>query len=227
MLSNHQGESVLDRATVESDASEEHNEDRILHTSDALGNSTIDADKHLSKRKRLSGKVKSLLHVHNDQLNIVDNADLVTLAASPDVTSGDSRLDEKASPEPASQGFKSLAHHPIDTIRAKTERKTNKEVAAKFVSPEVTHTQDVELVRAQNTLNMAQTEEEKEQAWGDMEKLKKSRQDLFVRWTMDRHVLKLRQLDGNDSRERSRGKPDSEADSNAGWIEYCQQVCHD
>ena len=221
MLTNHKGESALDRATVEVDAPDDSDDNRILHTSDSLDHATNHTDAHLSKRKRLSGKVKSVLHVHNDQLNVAGNSNYVTLAASPNAVSEDARLDDDASPEPPAQGFKSLVQHPIDTIKAKTDRKTNKEVAANFLSPEVTHAQDVELIHAQDSLDSSKSENEKLQACKDLETLKKARQDLFVRWTMDRHVLKLRQLGGKGRHGQSRRESGTR---DLDWKMYFQQV---
>ena len=134
MLSNHKGESVLDRAAVES---KPPSEDSSRDEGESMQN-----DIHMSKRKRLSGKMKSLLHVANNDINVAGNAEFVTLAASPDAISGDSRLDETKPPLPGPQGFQQLVHHPIDTVKAKTQRKTNKEVAANLLSPEVTHAQE-------------------------------------------------------------------------------------
>lgn len=218
MLSNHKGESVLDRAAVESDAP---NDDLAEHQE------TVDTAIYLSKRKRLSGKLKSLLHVSDDQVNIASNADCVTLADSPEVVPGESRLDETAPPKPGPQGFQQLIQHPVDTLKAKTQRKTNKEVAANLLSPEVTHAQDVELIHAQDSFDNAQTESEKAKACEDLETLKKARQDLFVRWTMDRHVLKLKRLERKTTPERRHAEHDSEPTpktGKVGWKAYSQQV---
>ena len=84
-------------------------------------------------------------------------------------------------------------NHPRTTVNA--ARKTNREVAANVSTPEVSHAYDVELVLAQENMESAKTEEERSSAHGDLEVLKRARQDMFVRWTMDRHVLKIRQLE--------------------------------
>lgn len=223
MLSNHQGESVLDRAAIESGLPDDNDESRVMHTSDGLDHSPDGSDMHMSKRKRLLGKVKSVLHVNNDQLNDIGGSHAVTLAASPDATSGEARLDDGPPLKPGPQGFKDLVHHPVDTVKAKTERKTNKEVAVNLLSPEVTHAQDVELIHAQDTVDTANTEEEKLQACQDLETVKKARQDLFVRWTMDRHVLKLKRLESKEQQDRRHRETISQTDS-AGWKSYSHQV---
>lgn len=223
MLSNHQGESVLDRAAIESGPPDDNDETPVTHTSDGLDHSPDDSDMHMSKRKRLIGKVKSVLHVNNDQLNDLGGSRAVTLAASPDATSGEARLDDSPPPKPGPQGFKDLVHHPVDTIKAKTDRKTNKEVAVNLLSPEVTHAQDVELIHAQETVDTANTEGEKLQACQDLETLKKARQDLFVRWTMDRHVLNLKRLENKEQRERRHADSIGQIDSSS-WKSYSHQV---
>lgn len=219
MLSDQHGDSVLDRATVGNNAH---------HPRPGAEKSSLEADAHMSKRERLSGKVKSILRINNDHINIESNDNGMTLAASPDATSGNSRLDEGPPPGPSSQGFAQLLQHPVNTVKAKTERKTNKEVAANLLSPEITHAQDVELVRAEETLGNATTEEEERKACEDLETLKKARQDLFVRWTMDRHVLKIRRLESEESREarnqnNSHGNILTETGA-SGWIDYGHEV---
>ena len=219
MLSNSHGESVLDRAAVRYDVPDENEKKHHSVNDNAIS---------MSKQQRFKGKVRSLLHVHNDRSTNTGNEDELILAASPDVTSTDARLDESLPPVPGPQGFKQLVHHPVDTIKAKTERKTNKEVAANLLSPEITHAQDVELIRAQESLDNATTEEEKLQACDDLESLKKARQDLFVRWTMDRHVMKLKRLEKNDGGDRDRSGSDGQTNSqleSIGWKSYGQQVC--
>ncbi len=225
MFANHQGDSVLDRAAIESGPGNDSDEARGTHTSDVSDHSAVDSDMHMSKRKRLVGKVKSVLHVHNDQLNDADGSHTVTLAASPDATSGEARLSHDSPPKAGPQGFKDLVHHPVDTIKAKTERKTNKEVAVNLLSPEVTHAQDVNLIHAQETVDEADTEEEKLRACEDLEKLKKARQDLFVRWTMDRHVLKLKRLESKEEQDRKHKEFSSVEKAKSDWKSYSHQVC--
>lgn len=227
MLSNCQGESVLDRAAIESGPPDDNDEARGTHTSDGLDHSIDDSEMHMSKRKRLLGKVKSVLHVSNDQLNDIGGSHFVTLAASPDAISGDARLDDGPPPKPGPQGFKDLVYHPVDTIKAKTERKTNKEVALNLLSPEVTHAQDVELIRAQETADAANAEKEKLDACQDLETLKEARQDLFVRWTMDRHVLKLKRLESREQQDRRHKEINNQPESDlgdTGWENYFHQV---
>lgn len=218
MLSNHKGESVLDRAAVDSD---------VPDNDFTQYQETVDTNIHLSKRKRLSGKVKSLLHVSDDHVNIASNVDCVTLADSPDVIPGETRLDENPPPKPGPHGFQQAIQHPVDTFKAKSQRKTNKEVAGYLLSPEVTHAQDVALIHAQDTSDNAETESEKAKACEDLEKLKKARQDLFVRWTMDRHVFKVRRLKSNNVPEGRQEEPDNESSrtiGQLGWKVYTQRV---
>ncbi|KAL8669396.1 MAG: hypothetical protein Q9168_006008 [Polycauliona sp. 1 TL-2023] len=220
MLSDENGDSVLDRAAVEPDTPD----DDLTELQD-----TVDTDINLSKRKRIAGKFKSLLHISDDQINVASNADCATLADSPSATSGGNRLDEQMPQKPGPQGFQQVIHHPLDAVKAKTQRKTNQEVATNLLSPEVTHAQDVELIHSQDTLNNAQSESERAKACENLETLKKARQDLFVRWTMDRHVLKLKQLGTKTTleRERQRKEPDSQQtpkSEHLGWKAYGQQL---
>ncbi|KAL8641894.1 MAG: hypothetical protein Q9226_008572 [Calogaya cf. arnoldii] len=218
MLSNHKGESVLDRAAVDPDVPDND----FTEYQEA-----VDTNIHLSKRKRFSGKFKSLLHVSDDQVNIASNADCVTLADSPDVIPGEIRLDENPPPKPGPHGFQQAIQHPVDTFKAKSQRKTNKEVAGYLLSPEVTHAQVVALIHAQDTSDNAKTESEKIKACEDLKQLKKARQDLFVRWTMDRHVFKVRRLKSNNVPEGRQEEPDNESSrtiGQLGWKVYTQRL---
>ncbi len=55
----------------------------------------------------------------------------------------------------------------------------------------VAHGANVRLVRAYDELVNAESEKDKINATNHLEELEKARQDSFVRWTMDRHVLKV------------------------------------
>ena len=101
-------------------------------------------------------------------------------------------------PPPANgglHGLRDFAHQPIQTNEAKAERATGRSVAQNVATAEISHAHDVELVMAQDRMNSAKTDNENSLAHHDLERIKKARQDMFVRWTMDRHVLKLRQLE--------------------------------
>ena len=186
-------DATLDRAAVERDSGDDDDSHRVPHTTDAFSSQANPAFvEHVSKGSQLKKRAKEILHIKHPRTTV--NAHAVTLAPSPNPTEMPHRLDDHP-PDQGIHGLKDFVHLPVQTIKAKAVRKTNREVAANVSTAEVSHAYDVELVLAQENMESAKTEEERSSAHGDLEVLKRARQDMFVRWTMDRHVLKIRQLE--------------------------------
>ena len=196
-------DSTLDRAAVESDSGDDDANYRILHTTDASSQANPTLTEHVSKRDRLKEKAKEILHIDKGRITVTEPAEAVTLAPSPNPTEMPYRLDNHL-PEDGIHGLKDFIHQPVQTIKLKAERKTNKAVAENLSTAEISHAHDVELILAQDRVASAQTEEERSSANQDLEVLKRARQDMFVRWTMDRHVLKIRQLERKPVQHRER-----------------------
>ena len=195
----------LDRAAVECDSPDDHDNDRILHTTDASSQPDPASTSHVSTKSQFKKKAREILHINNFRPAVTEPVDGVTLAPSPNPATLPFRLD-KHPPKDGLAGLKDFAHQPVQTIKAKVERKTNREVAENLVTAEISHAHDVELVRAQDRMALATTDEERLSACQDLEVLKKARQDMFVRWTMDRHVLKIRQLERTPIQHRARAE---------------------
>ena len=68
------------------------------------------------------------------------------------------------------------------------------------------HGQEVDLVKAATAASQARAEEEKVQAEETLSEMLRQRQNTYVRWTLDRHVTKIRVL----PRDRIKLKPRSE-----------------
>ncbi len=196
-------DSTLDRAAVESDSGADDDNHRILHTTDASRQADPTLIEHVSKRAQLKGKAKEILHVDKGRITVTEPADGVTLAPLPNPTEMPYRLDNHP-PEEGNQRLRDFVHQPVQTIKAKAERKTNKAVAQNLSTAEISHAHDVELILAQDHAASAQTAEERSSAIQDLQVLKRARQDMFVRWTMDRHVLKIRQLERKPVQHRER-----------------------
>lgn len=217
---------TLDRAGMEWNASGSDDEDRILHTTDVPSQPASASDGHLSKRKQLKQKAKAILHISPKHSENLESVNSVTLAPPPAVSSMPSRLDDNP-PNEGLDGLKDFIHQPVQTIKAKVERRSNRELAGNLATQEVTHAHNVELVQAQDHLASAKTENERLSASSDLEALKKARQDMFVRWTMDRHVGKVRRLERKEISHRAmaefmvKGGPGKDS---LGWRGYGQHV---
>ena len=194
---------TLDRAEVESYSEDDDDNHRILHTTDDSSQVNPTLIEHVSKRARLKEKAKEILHIDKGSITVTEPADRVTLAPSPNPTQMPSRLDNHP-PNDGIHGLKDFVHQPVQTIKVKADRKTNKTVAENLSTAEISHAHDVELILAQDHVASAQTEEERSSANQDLQVLKRARQDMFVRWTMDRHVLKIRQLERKPVQHRKR-----------------------
>ena len=217
--------SILDRAAVEYDT-KDYDSNRNLHTTDIASQPFPTSIEHVSKKTQLKHKVGEILHIKTSSTAVIERANGETLAPSPRASKTPSRLDDNPPPK-GLDGFQDLAHQPVKTIKAKIERRTNREVAKNIATAEVSHAQDVELILAQDQLAMANTSEERASAHQKLEALKKARQDIFVRWTMDRHVMKIRRLERKPIQAKERAEFVAKAGPRHGrtdWAAYGSHV---
>ena len=68
------------------------------------------------------------------------------------------------------------------------------QISSKIAVKEIPHGQEVELVRAHDALLRSRNDTERLMAIENINELLQTRQDQFVRWTIDRHVQKVRLL---------------------------------
>lgn len=218
--------STLDRAAVEHDSGEDDDNDRILHTTDVASLSAPASTGHKSKGNRLKHKAREILHLNSPRTVVTEPADGATLAPLPNPAAMPYRLDNHP-PDKGLDGLKDFAHQPVQTIKAKAERRTNREVAENFATAEISHAHDVELVLAQDHMASADTKEERSSAHQDLEVLKRARQDMFIRWTIDRHVLKIRRLERIPIQPRERAEfttKDQSGHDKTDWKTYIGHV---
>ncbi|KAF1851376.1 uncharacterized protein K460DRAFT_303543 [Cucurbitaria berberidis CBS 394.84] len=146
----------------------------------------------IKQKKHDAGiKIRKTLHLSkaSDEL---ETSSSPVLANTAEETS-DSRLN-KISPIPEKHTMKDLMHNPVDTIKSKVSNQGNHEVAANIAAKEISHGQEVDLLNASTAVEHASTENEKLLATQTLAELMKERQSAYVRWTLDRHVTKIRVL---------------------------------
>jgi hypothetical protein len=114
------------------------------------------------------------------------------LANTTEIEQSNSRLDNKEVSE--KHTMDGLMHHPIDTVKEKVSNQGNQEVAGNIAAKEIPHGQEVDLVNASTAVDRARTESEKLLAIRNLSELLKQRQSTYVRWSLDRHVSKVRVL---------------------------------
>ena len=141
-----------------------------------------------SKAKRILLKTKEIMY--GSSHDIISTAPI--LANASDIISN-ARL-VKDPPVPEKDTIKDFFHHPASTIQSKVTGKGGQQIAGNLAAKEISHGADVELVRAQDEVEKSGTESQKEERKDAVEVLMRERQDMFVRWTMDRHVTNVRIL---------------------------------
>lgn len=181
----------------------------------------------IKERKHDAGiKIKKSLHIkqHSDELGS-SKADLPILAD----TVGpkyESRQGHKT-PQSGENAVKDFVHHPYDTIKAKVADQGNQQVAANLVE-EIPHGHEVDIVDASARIESAKTEDKRLLAIQDLSELLKERQSSYVRWTLDKHVTKLRVLPRATRKARSAFvKYNARGDVQTDWEAYGLHVSYE
>lgn len=144
-------------------------------------------------RHAAAAKFRKALHI-NDPSNVrpgVEAHPILAKESTPEPCK--SRLDHESSRSEQSTVDR-LLHTPIDTIKDKISAQGSHQAAANVATVEISHGQEVELVKAQDRVEQAETNDEKITAVHERDWLVKERQNTYVRWTMDRHVTQCRPL---------------------------------
>ena len=181
----------------------------------------------IKERKRhVEIKIRKTLHVSrtSDQLDLPKSES--PILADPVEEKSKSRLVHKL-PVPEKHTLKDLIHNPIDAVKSKSSNRGNQEVAANIVAKEIPHGQEVDLVNASTTVERARTDEERLLAMKDLSKLLKERQSTYVRWTLDRHVTKVRILPRDTVTKRARStfeKKNAQGEVVVDWRAYGSHV---
>ena len=197
------------------------------------------SSENLSRRERLarfSKKVRTEAKTHTKEIfqstkenhSPAKSPVAPLLAPPPSHSTDDDRL---YNPVPEYKGIqaKDLIHHPVSTVQSALHGASGAKFAQVMDNQVIAHGANVGLVRAWDELDLAKGEEEKNDLIDKVEVLQKERQDSYVRWTIDRHVLKVRQ-DPPRTMERPRRedfmRADKQGKTEMQWADYGQQVRH-
>ncbi|KAH6491886.1 hypothetical protein HBI55_139880 [Parastagonospora nodorum] len=168
-------------------------------------------------------KIRKTLHI-SKPTDDIDSASPI-LANTAEETS-DSRLDHNL-PVPDKHSVKEILHHPIDAVKSKVGDQGNHEVAANIAAKEIPHGDEVDLVNAHDKVGNARTEKERVEATDEVKRLMKDRQSKFARWSLDRHVTKIRVLPREGMKRRERRefeKRDAEGGVVVDWRGYASHL---
>lgn len=154
-------------------------------------------DEPHGKREKLKEKAKNIFHIGSNTSGAGadskgNTGQAPVLADSDNHISKERYVEDK--PEPEHNKAKDLLHHPVDTITSIAGGTAGHQISANIAAKEIPHGQEVELVRAHDALLRSRNDTERLMAIENINELLQTRQDQFVRWTMDRHVQKVRLL---------------------------------
>jgi hypothetical protein len=169
--------------------------DEFLATDEFRGLSKL---RRLSKRLRvkLQGKARDGSDVHNDQ-RIFDATTLApTLAPAPSPTTQNAplRFAGEVPEKPSLPPLKEIVSKPMETIKSLARTKGGNDFAENLANTDVNHGASVNLVLAQERIAASTNNRDRLVAVQDSEMLKKVRQDSLVRWTMERDVRKVKNV---------------------------------
>ena len=143
-------------------------------------------------RSKVKTKTHKILHNSHEQ----HAPPLPTAPALAPAAPDDGNDDRLFHPVPVDKGpqVKDVLHNPIDTVSSMLHGASRAKMANVVDNQTIAHGANVNLVRAYDKMAGSDNKEEQHSALGKLEDLKKARQDQYVRWTMDRHVLKVRRI---------------------------------
>ena len=154
----------------------------------------------LDERRHAAGaKIRKVLHISKPSDPSPANTHPI-LANDTTVKSYRARLGQDL-PDPTSISKDGLLHHPIDTIKDKISAQGSQQTAAQIATKEISHGQEVDLIKAEDRVECAATARERAIAVQERDDLIRERQNIYVRWTMDRHVAQCRVVPKNTGKK--------------------------
>lgn len=169
------------------DVQQQDIEDRIQpHSSRSSTHNVVDTLK--TKKHKAGIKIRKTLHIGRAS----DDLDLsMSALAGHEEEPSKSRFESDA-PEADKATMKDFIHNPLDTVRAKVSEQSNHQVASKLQAKEVPHGNEVDLINASEAVEHAESDAQRLLAIQDLSRLMTARQATYARWTLDRHVTKVR-----------------------------------
>ena len=176
-------------------------------------------------RSKLKNQTHKILHTSNRQ-HTPPSSTAPALAPTTAHDGDDDRLFH-AVPEHRGPQVKDLLDHPIETVSSLLHGASGAKAAEILDNQTIAHGADVKLVRAYEKAVDASDKEEQQSALAELDDLKKARQDQYVRWTMDRHVLKVRRIPPFNIKrpQKTDFMRDQTNDGQIDWAVYSQHVC--
>ena len=179
-----------------------------------------------SKAAGVKAKIKKFLHDRPDAHS--DPTYTPTLAPLAENAKDSDRLFMDV-PKAHQHTLNEIIHDPIQVIQSEIQGTGGKKFASTVSGTAIVHGADVRLVRAYDKIKETSDHEDKAVAVEEFEELKDTRQDSFVRWTMDAYVHKVKRVQSKPMHlpERKEFMTHGE-DGHASmqWAEYVGNVCY-
>ena len=216
-----------DRPSSSSSHSDDHFTDADQVQADAPPASFANVRRVSAKvRSKLKNQTHKILHTSNRQ-HTPHSSTAPALAPTTAHDGDDDRLFHSV-PEHRGPQVKDLLDHPIETVSSLLHGASGAKAAEILDNQTIAHGADVKLVRAYEKAVDASDKEEQQSALAELDDLKKARQDQYVRWTMDRHVLKVRRIPPFNIKRPQKTDFIMRDQTNEGqinWAVYSQHVC--
>ena len=150
--------------------------------------------RRLSKRLRVKvqKKTREGSGIHNDQRTSDATTLAPTLAPAPSPTTENDRFSGEVPEKPSLPPLKEFVTKPMETMKSVVHTKGGNDFAENVANTDVSHGAGVNLVLAHERIAASTNAQDRLIAAQDFETLKKVRQDSLVRWTMDRHVQRVK-----------------------------------
>lgn len=178
--------------------------------------------------KKVRRKTDKILHPRHKKQKSADSWTVPTLAPPPSQAADGDRM-YNAVPEQKGPDFKEVVKNPISTVQSVLHGATGAKFAEALDNQVIAHGAEVRIVRAYDDVKSAETDDAKTSALEALESLKKERQDAYVRWTLDRHVLKVRQVPPRTTTRPKREDYEPQGEDGKAamqWLDYGHNVRH-
>lgn len=191
---------------------------------------TTDATRGGDKLRRLSKRLRVKLQrrrgesskAHNDQRMFDVTTLAPTLAPAPSPTTQKDRFSGERQEKPSIPSLREVIAKPVETLKSLAHKKGGNEFAESVANTDASHGASVNLVLAHERIVASINDQERLKATKKFAALKQMRQESFVRWTMDRHVRKVKNAQAQ--RIPLLDKKDFVRNGKMHWLDYGHHV---
>jgi hypothetical protein len=179
-----------------------------------------------TRLNRAVASIKKAFHTKDDDSGDYQQEYAHILAPAPETGNQEARLAVPVETH-EKKTLKDVLHKPVAAIQSIVQSEGGAQISARLIAKEVSHGHDVKLVQAQDDTDLAVTNSEKIRAKEKLDGLVDTRQAMFIRWTMDRHVQCVRRVTAVAEPALSRAdftSTDRNGKNKTDWSQYSRYV---